>query len=172
LDYYECNSYPIENVLVAITKSAEDNTLTPPLTPDIMERDLETGYSYGEGLRGHAEELQRHLSESVGSNESIAIFGAGHIACMYINLMGIEDYIEFVVDDNPHKKGLYMPGSKIPIVSSENLYNSSVSLCLLSLSPAHEEKIISRHKDFMQRGGRIRSIFPSSNCYLFNEVSS
>jgi len=170
LDYYECNSYLIENALVAITKPVENNELTP-LTSDILDRELEMGYSYGEGLSKYAEKLQRYLNRYTDSNENIAIFGAGHVACMYINLMGIKDYIEFVVDDNPHKKGLYMPGSKIPIVSSESLYNS-ISLCLLSLNPLQEEKIISKHKDFLQRGGRIRSIYPSSKYYLFNEAFS
>jgi hypothetical protein len=43
------------------------------------------------------------------------MFGADHLACTFVNLLGLKDVVRFVADDNPHKLGLFMPGSRLPI---------------------------------------------------------
>jgi hypothetical protein len=70
--------------------------------------------------------------------------------------------VECVIDDNPHKLGLYMPGSKLPIVTSTELLKSDITLCLLSLNPIGQQKVIERNAAFVARGGRLPPIFPAS----------
>ena len=67
-----------------------------------------------------------------------------------------------VIDDNPHKRGLYMPGSKLPIAGSPALLERDISLCLLSLNPIGEQKVIEKNSAFVERGGTFASIFPAS----------
>jgi len=39
-----------------------------------------------------------------------------------LNYCGIgKDFVDYVVDANPHKQGLYLPGTQIPIVGKEKL---------------------------------------------------
>lgn len=52
----------------------------------------------------------------------IAAFGAAAKGNTFLNYCGIKnDLIDYVVDSNPHKQGLYLPGSLIPIVGQEAL---------------------------------------------------
>ena len=81
---------------------------------------------------------------------------------MFINLLGIKNLIDFAVDDNHKKKGFYMPGSKLPIYSSESLTNKKTNLCLLGISSESEKKIVKKLKNFEQNGGVLASIYPAS----------
>jgi len=57
------------------------------------------------------------LTELRKSGKHIAAFGAAAKGNTFLNYCGIKnDVIEFVVDSNPHKQGLYLPGSLIPIL--------------------------------------------------------
>lgn len=159
---YHFYPYPIENALVAIVQPVENNK-RDQLTIDVLERELARGQSYAKGFEIYTNKLQRYLRTFIKEKGKVAVFGAGHLACMYINLMGIKEYLEFVVDDNPNKKGLYMPGSRLPIVGSQTLIEEKISLCLLSLSPESEIKVLKKNQLFIEQGGSFASIFPSSN---------
>lgn len=64
----------------------------------------------------------RQLSEWKWNGKHIAAFGAAAKGNTFLNYCGIKnDLIDFVVDSNPHKQGLYLPGSLIPIVNREAL---------------------------------------------------
>lgn len=158
---YQCYPYSIENALVAIVRPVENNKRAK-LATDVLERELARGQSYAKGLKIYADKLQRYLRTYIKERGKVTVFGAGHLACMYINLMEIRDYIEFVVDDNPNKKGLYMPGSRLPIHGSNLLTDENISLCLLSLSPESEAKVLMKNQLFIEQGGTFASIFPSS----------
>ena len=90
------------------------------------------------------------------------MYGTGHAACMFINLLRIKDLVDFAIDDNIKKIGFYIPGSKIPIYDSRCLSDKNISLCLLGLSSESEEKIIKGHKTFKNSGGIFASIYPGS----------
>lgn len=65
----------------------------------------------------------RQLSEWKRDGKRIAAFGAAAKGNTFLNYCGIKnDLIDFVVDSNPHKQGLYLPGSLIPIVNQEALW--------------------------------------------------
>ena len=95
-------------------------------------------------------------------NGEIALLGAGHIACRFLNVLGLGDLVSYVLDDHPDKKGVYMPGTRHPIISTEQLDRGSITACLLSLSAVGEQKIMSSKLDFTHRGGKFFSIIPTS----------
>ena len=94
------------------------------------------------------------------------MFGAGHLAVTYLTLFGVADLIDCVIDDNPNKRGMYMPGSRLPVVGSDVLNERNFALCLLGLNPLGEAGILQRHARFGERGGTFASIFPASACAL------
>lgn len=90
------------------------------------------------------------------------MFGAGHLACIFINLFGLKDILEFVVDDNVHKRGLFMPGSLLSIHHSSELIKENIKLCFLGISPLSEARVIQNNQEFIKKGGEFISIFPDS----------
>ena len=56
------------------------------------------------------------------NNEKVVGYGAAAKGNTLLNFCGIRsDLVTYVVDKNPAKQGKYLPGSRIPIVSEENL---------------------------------------------------
>lgn len=161
LTRFESYPYPFEDSLVGIVRIR--NGVANPFPPgDVLYNERRTAQGYVEGLPGHISKIKRFLSEFRQNKGRIVLFGAGHLACTFINLLELKDLIEFVVDDNPNKGGLFMPGSKLPIYESSMLVKEDIKLCLLSLSPQSEDKVIQRNIDFLEHGGSFFSIFPAS----------
>jgi hypothetical protein len=153
--------YPFENSLVAIATSNGHGGALGALSLSIA-RERERGLTFGRSFAGYRDKVRQFLSEHRHSLGPIALFGAGHLACTWVSVFGVEEEIECIIDDNPHKRGLYMPGSKLPIVGSAALLERDIRLCLLSLNPIGEEKVIESHSAFLERGGTFASIFPAS----------
>jgi hypothetical protein len=92
----------------------------------------------------------------------VAFFGAGHRGCVYINAFELAPFIGFVVDDHPKKKGMFMPGSRLPIVGSEELLRRGARLCLFGVNPDVEPKIVAAQSAFAKAGGTFASICADS----------
>ena len=82
---------------------------------------MQRGIAFGRSFSEYREKVRRFLGEHRRSHGRIALFGAGHLACTFVGVFDVGQWIEFVIDDNPHKRGLYMPGSHLPIVGSSAL---------------------------------------------------
>ena len=66
------------------------------------------------------------------------------------------------VDDQPQKQGKYMPGSGLPVLSSDALREGSVNLCLLAVNAENEEKVVGKHQAYLEQGGEFVSVHPPS----------
>jgi hypothetical protein len=63
-----------------------------------------------------------YLIECERKGLKVAAYGAAAKGNTLINFAGIKpDLIAFVVDKNPAKQGLHLPGSRIPIVNEDRL---------------------------------------------------
>jgi hypothetical protein len=167
LEYFENFPYAFENSLVGIAKgNISDSVFLPDMNALADEKTKMENFAHGlEKERGF---IQGFLSNFRRAKGNIALFGAGHLACTFINLLGIKEHIQFVVDDNPKKQGLFMPGSRLPIRSSADLLEENIKLCLLSFTPEKEEAVISKNYKFIEQGGRFASIFPGSKLAIRN----
>ena len=157
--FFRNYAYPFENSLVAILKVA------PPGRADaaVAAEECARGAGFAARLEARRAAFRKYLENYRKSEGRIAMFGAGHLAATFLTVMNAPGVIDFVVDDNPNKRGLFMPGSRLPIVGSDVLLSSTdVKLCLLGLNPLSEYKVIDRQAAFTARGGVFKSIFPSS----------
>lgn len=152
--------YPYENSLVAVVRNVSQPT--PQHDQDEVERERKRGRRFAAAFPHRRHAVQATLAERCRNGARVALFGAGHLACMFINLNDVSNYITFVVDDHPRKLGLFMPGSGLPIKESRALLPENIVLCLSSLSPESEEKVVTKLGEFMARDGEFASIFPSS----------
>ncbi|OGV46274.1 MAG: hypothetical protein A2X46_18520 [Lentisphaerae bacterium GWF2_57_35] len=156
--------YTIENALVAITQVAEPQI--SPLPPEALQLEIQRSQAFAEAFPGLKARLQQTLRSFRQNEGSIAVFGASHLACKFINLMGIAESIDFVVDDDPNKNGFHMPGSRLPILGSSALIERQIRLCLLSLNPESEAKVIGKQQKYLEAGGTFASIFPANPKHL------
>jgi hypothetical protein len=156
--YVQNYPYTFENALVAITRPHAEAVSGSRPSGLLHDTARQRAGRFAAALPSQRERLRRYLSRFRGT----AIFGAGHLSCTYLNIMCAAEHIAFVVDDHPQKQGLLMPGSHLPILPSSQLLAQAVPLCLMSLSPESEAKVLQKQAAYCAAGGRFASIFPSS----------
>ena len=85
-------------------------------------KDVQTYIRFSEQMERIKLDALQLLTELKQCGKHIAAFGAAAKGNTFLNYCGVKnDIIDFVVDSNPHKQGLYLPGSLIPIVDAEAL---------------------------------------------------
>jgi SAM-dependent methyltransferase len=84
---------------------------------------------WGEVLRRFAKEEKR-----------VALWGAGAKGAMFLNAFADASSLEYIVDVNPHKHGLYIPGTGQEVVSPEFLKEYQPDV-LLIVNPNYRDEI-------------------------------
>ena len=76
------------------------------------------------------------------------------------------DLIEVSVDDQKERQGLFLPGTRIPIRSPEELLDQPETLvCLLAVNQENEIKVSNRLREALKRPLHIVSIFAPSDIW-------
>ena len=105
-----------------------------------------------EGIRKDLRDLLQSLKQK---GARIAAYGAAAKGSTLINYSGIgKDFVDFVVDRNTHKQGLYMPGQQIPVLPPEALLERMPDHVLL-LAWNFADEIFRQQEEYRQRGGRF-----------------
>ncbi|MFH0886895.1 MAG: WbuC family cupin fold metalloprotein [bacterium] len=167
--------YPMENCLVLIASNSAGksghgtakNDETKDVNNNEIRSELELGKRFKESFAYVKDGIKDFLCRS--SATGVAIMGAGHLGCAFVNYFGLGEQVKYFIDDNPNKKGLYTPGSKLGILDSSVLKNPAgpgVDTILLSINPRNEEKCIKSNQQFICRGGKFYSIFKNSSMPL------
>ena len=85
---------------------------------------------------------------------------SGRLRCIVVEVYCVVLWIlfalllEFLVDDNPAKHGLYSPGYGLPVYSSARLSESKPEYVLI-LGWQHQDSIIKRNNKFLEEGGKF-----------------
>lgn len=100
--------------------------------------------------------LLRSLIQSIRTNgKTIAGYGAATKSTTLLAHFGLgKDDLEFIVDDNPLKQGLFSPATHIPVVAMEELYLRRPDY-LLILAWNFAEPIIANNRKYADEGGRF-----------------
>lgn len=168
LAHFAIHPYPFENCLVGVTRM-EAGVAPTALPHGTLALEQQRARAFAESLPARRAELRSFLTDFRARHGKIAVLGAGHLACTWIHLLGLAEFVEFLADDNPHKQNLFLPGARLPIRGSASLLTENIKLCLLAVSPEAEPKVIARNQAFVTQGGRIASIFPASRNALVIE---
>ncbi len=157
--------YPLEDSLVGIVRNDSPNDVRRP-TRDEPDAALADGRAFGQRFHDSSIRLQTLFRVWQDKGKRVAIFGAGHLAAKFVNMYSLHELIGCVIDDNPHKQALLMPGSRLPIRGSAAL--AEIDLCLLSLNPESERKVLAKNRPFLDRAGQFLSIFAMSPKSVYN----
>src|SRR5262249_325069 len=148
---HDCLPCASENELVAVVRSGEG---AQPQLPDAvrLDEELARGQHFARSIEGGRRPARVLLERA----------RAGQRAVTLVNVLGIADLLELAVDDNPSKQGRFLPGCALPILPSSSLLDRGIRLCLLTVNPEVEQKVVDGNAAFRTAGGRFASIFPAS----------
>jgi len=91
---------------------------------------------YYDGFRNKADRVKYDLVDFLitqkKDGKKVAAYGAAAKGNTLLNYCGVKkDLIEFVVDASPHKQGMFLPGSHIPIVKEDEIIRSKPDYVLI-----------------------------------------
>ena len=125
-----------------------------------LEKDLkfnlaETFSDFADRINDIGNRLKTIITDLKAKSFSIAAYGAPTKATTLLNKFGIGgESIDFIVEDNLLKQGLYMPLSHIPIVPTEEMYKRKPDYVLI-LAWNFAEPIMEIHKQYLENGGHF-----------------
>jgi hypothetical protein len=153
--------YSHENSLVAFCRPAKAVAAKASLSTPVpaTNREIVRAKHYAGEFPQVRRKYRDYLGRVKAAGGRVALLGAGHLAATFVNLLGLADLVDSVIDDNPKKQGSFMPGSKLPIVGSAALVERGIKLCLLSVNPEVEPKVKAKNRAFEEQGGEWLSIF-------------
>ena len=160
--------YPLEDSLLGIVRNTKPAAVSAA-SPAVREALLAEGREFARRFPETRERLRALLEGWRRSGRRVALFGAGHLAAKFANLYDLGGLIDCVIDDNPHKQDLLMPGSRLPVKGSAEL--AEIGLCLLTLNPESEQKVRAKYQPYLDRGGRFLSIFALSPASVYREAA-
>ncbi len=150
--------YPYENSLMAVIQFNRRSALgyaapkPAPATEELL-------YAFQISFARAKVEWKNLLEEFREKGEKVAVFGAGHLAVKWINFLDISSLIDCVIDDNAHKVGMLMPGSRLPIYPSVALKEREIRTCISTLSPESEQKVRRNLSKYFHDGGQFIPAF-------------
>lgn len=156
---FESYPYALQNALVIIGKPQPETPSAAPMEDD-LEDEKRLWKSWIHDLAKKRQSLREFFREHRRNRGKLALLGAGQRGCSFVNLLELKEYLDFVVDDNTRKHGLFMPGSRLPIRQPSALLEEQASLCLIAANPESQGNVMRAHKVFLGQGGTFLSIYP------------
>jgi SAM-dependent methyltransferase len=128
--------------LIALERSLGLNT------PDALRR-------FGEQIDAVGTRFRALLAELKSHHKAIAGFGAPTKAVTLLTHFGVgRESLDFIVEDNPLKHGLFMPLSHIPVVPAPELYSRNTDYTVI-LAWNFAEPIMRTHQRYTETGRRF-----------------
>jgi 2-polyprenyl-3-methyl-5-hydroxy-6-metoxy-1,4-benzoquinol methylase len=106
--------------------------------------ELDVYLQFSNKIKKNKRLLLDFLIKLKNENKSIVAYGAPAKGNTLLNYCGIRtDFIDYTVDKSPHKQGLFLPGTHIPIYSPEYIYETRPDYILI-LPWNLEEEIVNQ----------------------------
>lgn len=110
--------------------------------------------SYSEKIESHKKEFINFMNNLITEGKKIDGYGASATSTTLIYHYQMGNYLRYLYDDFTVKQGLYSPGYHIPVLSSNEIYEKDPDYIII-IAWRYYEKIISRHHDFLKKGGKF-----------------
>jgi SAM-dependent methyltransferase len=111
--------------------------------------------AFRERVEHNREELLKILAELKADGRRIVGYGASARGNTLLNYYGIGvETLDYIVDRNPLKQGLYSPGMHIPVEGAERLAEDDPDYVLV-IAWNFADEITRQQKEYLERGGRF-----------------
>ncbi len=111
--------------------------------------------NFGQNVEKLITGLRGLLGELKADGKRIAAYGAAAKGATMLNCSKIgTDVLDYVVDRNVHKQGLFMPGVHVPIDAPEKLVEDMPDYVLL-LAWNFKDEVLGQQAEFRDKGGKF-----------------
>ncbi|KUG08944.1 SAM-dependent methyltransferase [Solirubrum puertoriconensis] len=129
---------------------------------ELRQREIELGVNtlpfytaFSEAVKETKRALLSFLIEVKRAGKTVVGYGAPGKGNTLLNYCGIRtDFLDYTVDANPHKHGLFLPGSRIPIYHPDRIRQTRPDFVLI-LPWNLRAEIMQQMADIRQWGGRF-----------------
>ena len=119
----------------------------------VEQEDFYSGF--GARVAHLRDQLVNLLRDLKREGKRLAVYGASAKGSTLLNYFGIgKDTLDFVVDRNSIKQGMFTPGTRLPICSPEKLLIEMPDYVLL-LTWNFADEILAQQAEYRHRGGRF-----------------
>jgi SAM-dependent methyltransferase len=116
---------------------------------------LSTYDEFAEKVRITKRKLLQFLIQAKEGGKSVAAYGAPAKGNTLLNYCGVRtDFIDYAVDRSPHKQGMFLPGTHIPIFEPERIFETKPDY-LLILPWNLKEEIVQQMGGIRAWGGKF-----------------
>ncbi len=116
---------------------------------------LETYRAFNEAVRGVKRDVLDFLIQAKREGKSIAAYGAAAKGTTLLNYCGVgSEFVDYVLDRNPHKQGTLLPGVRIPIHPPEHALETRPDYLLILVWNLKDE-IVEQMAHIREWGGRF-----------------
>ena len=129
---------------------------------DYLETLIASNLNYANKWPAFKNTVLDYLKAEKANGKKIAVYGAGSSTFCLLNFLEVSPYIDMILDDQLEKQNLFAPGCKLPIISGAALYESNIDICFLAVNVENEQKVITKHQEWVNNGGTFWSLIPPS----------
>lgn len=149
------------SIRVYVAKSRAGMQIEPAVSDLLQLENLEqldsfrTYQNFAVRVDKMKQELLTLLSGLKTAGKTIAAYGAPAKGNTLLNHFGIgTDLVDFIVDRNPYKQGLYTPGTHIPVLGVDRLLEEQPDYVLL-LAWNFADEVLEQQRLYLDRGGKF-----------------
>lgn len=128
---------------------------------------IEAVESHVNGFAGRYHQLiskwWKVLAKMRRSGTKAVVWGAGSKGVTFLNVLKVEGGIDYVVDINQHKQGLYVPGTGQQVVSPDDLSDIRPDV-IITMNPLYTDEIEKMIDERQLRKGRNLTLMPVGPC--------
>ena len=167
LTVYDVEQLPTHGGSLRIYAAHEGRQPVSPRVDELIEIEMEAGLNKPDTYRGFEKlawrikaDLWDFLLAAKREGKLVAAYGAAAKGNTLLNYAGVRsDLVSYVVDASPHKQGLYLPQSHIPIVSEKHFTTMPPDFVLI-LPWNLKEEINSQLNWLRRTGTRLMTAVP------------
>lgn len=125
-------------VAILAQKSSTTTSIGKITTSDITKNI----YTFQSQAAVYQENLSAGLREARRHDTKVVLYGTGCRACTVVNALKLGEFIDYAIDDQVERQGLFMPGSRLPIHDPSVIKDIGAPfICLLAVNNENEAKV-------------------------------
>ena len=148
------------------TKDVSDNV------ERVLNKEIQMGLNkveaykkFSESVKKAKRDILKFLIDTKNEGKQIVGYGAPAKGNTLLNYCGIgADFIDYTVDISPHKQGLYLPGTHIPIFSPDKIKETKPDYVII-LPWNIKEEIMKQMNFIKEWGGKFVTLIPNIGVY-------